>query len=215
MSTGSGCGRRQAGAMLLLALAGCAPLSSSPRLQPTPLRGQAPRRVAVWPWLDAAHGGAADLLLADLDPALRQWGYDTMALAVGRQLLHDAGLSPAADDPARSPAAVRAALAVDAVLCLDVRQFDVDDPERPRTARWDLAWRLVGTADGRELWRYENHGGWSRAAQQPFDPLTRLDDDALHAVPIGGDGTQQFANARDLVRALHQAAFARLPRGTR
>ncbi|MFO1077511.1 MAG: hypothetical protein U1E73_07270 [Planctomycetota bacterium] len=197
---------------VLVVAVGLGAACAAPRVAPVPWEGAVPRRIAVWPAIAGDFAAHEAVLLADLDRALRQWGYEAPALAVGRQLLVDAGIDPRTTDPAVAARAIGDALGVDAVLRLDVHGFAIDDPARPHDARWDLAHSIVSTRDGREQWRFEQASAWQRAAEQPFDPLVRLDDDMPRVAPIGGDGSRQFRDERDLVRTLHQCAFARLPR---
>lgn len=196
-------------AIALAVLGGCRVAAVEPR----PLAGPPPERVAVWPSVSEAFAADEAALLTGLDAALRARGYRTLSVAVARQILGDAGLWEAHDEPPREPSAAGRALMVDALLTLEVREFDTS-PDGLRDARWDLVWRLCSTRGGGVLWEHAHRGAWSRSAEQPVDASRRLDAEP-DVVPLGGEPGFWFRDAADLAANLHRLAMAHLPRSPR
>jgi hypothetical protein len=97
---------------------------------------------------------------------------------------------------------------------LRVRNFEVDQDHRFRSARWDFAWELLSTRGRGELWRHEHHGAWFRRDPLASDPHRALDAEP-DIVPLGGDRAPNFRDVPELAFALHRMALAELPRGSR
>jgi len=196
---------RLALAITMALLAGC----RFSMVEPQPLTGPQPSGVAVWPSLPVDFAEDEAALLTGLDLAVRSRGYRTTSLEVGRQLLSEAGLWVSHAEAPRDAAAVGRALGVDALLLLEVREFEATRGEF-RDARWDLVWRLVSTRGGGVLWQYAHHGTWNRSREQRVDPLRRLDAEP-DIVPIGGPRAWDFRSTADLAANLHWLALAHLP----
>jgi len=196
--------------LLGLALAGLGGCQAT--FSPTPLRGPSPQGVAVWPTVATAALPFERDLLAGADAALRANGYRAVAVAVGAQMLAERGLLKAGAEPA-DLARVGKELAVDAVLCLDVRAFEVPSGAFD-SARWDLGWRLLSTRGHGVLWEHEHHGAWARRDLDTRDPLRPLDAEK-EVVPFGGDRQRDFRDVADLAANLHRMALAHLPRHQR
>lgn len=181
--------------------------------QPVPFTGPVPARMVVWPGLSAAFAPAAPVLLASLGPAAQRRGYDVVTAAVARQVLEDQMPPETAHaEPVGASLAslqqVGTVLAVDAVLCLDVREFSATG-EPLQYATWDLAWEVVAASSGHVLWRFAHRGSWRRPADAG-DPLRRLDADP-EIVPIGGDRVPGFRDVPELAAWLHRLAMEHLP----
>lgn len=191
----------------IASLAGCNLLPP----EPEPLRGQAPRTIAISPAVPAAFAGQRTLLLTGLGEALAARGQRAMAIAVVEQMLVDAGV----DAASATPQQVAAATGADAVLVLGVERFEVAGDRPLDHAAWDVSWRLL-TAAGGTQWRREARGTWrlrdvdqGDAMRQPED----LNQPTMH--PIGGPVMPVFDDAIDLMSWLHRSALAYLPRGPR
>ncbi len=200
-------------ALLASVLAGLLASCSFSSVDLVPLAGPAPQRVTVWPGVGGDLGPVSGTLLYGLDEALRRRGYRVVAQRVARQMLVDAGVpSPESVLPERTDlGAIGRELAVDAVVLVDVRDFEVEPRSGDlRHARWDLSWRILSTRDGAELWRYHHGGAWSRSSEQRFDSLERPEP-MPGVVPIGGDAGWSFRDAADLAANLHRLALAHLP----
>lgn len=179
--------------------------------EPEPLRGPAPRTIAISPAVPAEFAGQRTLLLTGLGEALAARGQRSMALAVCEQMLVDAGL-----DPTRAtPQQVATATGADAVLVLGVERFEVVG-ERPLDhAAWDLSWRLL-TAAGGTLWRREARGRWRIDDVDTGEPMASPEQANQPSMQwIGGPPVPVFDDAIDLVSWLHRGALAYLPRGAR
>lgn len=191
----------------MAALAGCNLLPP----EPEPLRGPAPRTIAISPAVPAAFAEQRTLLLTGLGEALAARGQRTMAVAVVEQMLVDAGV----DAANATPQQVAAATGADAVLVLGVERFEFAGDRPLDHAAWDLSWRLL-TAAGGTQWRRQARGTWrlrdvdqGASMQQPEDQ----NQPTMH--PIGGPAVPVFDDAIDLMSWLHRSALAYLPRGPR
>ena len=174
-------------------------------VEPTPLRGPMPRGIVVWPVLPDA--GVARDVFAGLDLAVRGRGYEVHSLDVGQQLLAEAGLLGVEPDAAR----IGPALAVDAVMQLQVGAFTMEGERSLRSAHWSLQWQLVSTRGAGVLWSHEHQGSWHRRETDTSDPLRRYDADP-EIVPIGGSSVPNFRDAIDVAAWLHRRAMEHLPR---
>ena len=92
---------------LLVSAAGACQLGGP--VEPTPLKGPTPHGIVVWPVLPEAD--VARDVFAGLDLAVRMRGYDVHSLAVGRQMLAEAGLLEGAEPDAARIKAEQAAFA--------------------------------------------------------------------------------------------------------
>lgn len=179
--------------------------------KPEPLRGPAPRTIAISPSVPAAFVEQRALLMTGLCEALGARGQRSMALAVVEQMLVDAGV----DATRATPQQVAAATGADAVLVLGVERFEVAGDRPLDHAAWDLSWRLL-TAAGGTLWRREARGTWRLRDVDHGDPMPQPEDEnqpTMH--PIGGPAVPVFDDAIDLMSWLHRSALAYLPRGPR
>ena len=174
-------------------------------VEPTPLKGPAPHGIVVWPVLS---DGVARDVFAGLDLALRGRGYEVHSLAVGQQMLAEAGLLEGAEPDA---ARIGPALGVDAVMQLRVGAFAMEGGRSLRRAHWSLHWQLVSTRGRGVLWSYEHQGSWDRRDTDTSDPLRRHDADP-EIVPIGGSSVPNFRDAIDVAAWLHRKAMEHLPR---
>ncbi len=190
-------------ALLVLVLAGACRVS---RVEPTPLLGPMPRSIVVWPVLAEPYRSQPEVF-AGLDLAMRMRGYDVRSLAVGQQLLAEAGLLEDPFDAAR----IGVVLGVDAVLRLDVREFTMVADRGLQSARWHLGWQLVSTRGGGVLWSFSHQGSWSRRDLDTGDPLRRYDDEPGF-VPIGGSAVPNFHDAVEVAAWLHRHAMDHLPK---
>jgi len=179
-------------------------------VEPVPLRGPAPEVVVVWPMLGTAAQPFAAQLLTGADAALRGRGYRVLAVAVGAQMLAERGLLAADSVEPGDLARVGMELGVDAVLCLDVREFEVS-ADRFADARWDVGWRLLSTRGHGVQWEHAHHGAWRRSDLDTDNPLRPLDAEP-DFVPFGGDRSRNFRDVPDLAANLHRLAMAHLPR---
>ena len=189
------------------ALAGCNLVPP----EPEPLRGPAPRTIAISPAVPAAFAEQRTLLMTGLCEALGARGQRSMALAVVEQMLVDAGV----DATTATPQQVAAATGADAVLVLGVERFEFVGDRPLDHAAWDLSWRLL-TAAGGTLWRREARGTWRLRDVDQSDPMPEPEDQnqpTMH--PIGGPAVPVFDDAIDLMSWLHRSALAYLPRGRR
>jgi hypothetical protein len=195
---------------LVAALAACA-INAVPT---TPIAGPVPVVVLVMP----AHADPASPQLdvrgleSGADGALRDRGYRALPLDIGRDLLARSGVDaaqPTVDQLRR----LRIDANVDAVLAVVARRWRVDgDPLA--AADWDLSWSLRSTVTGAEIWRHDDAGSWRRAPVPVVDP-NRSPDAFPDVQPFGSTTPTAFGDAGDLLRTLHRAAMARLPRSQR
>ncbi|HEX6812114.1 MAG TPA: hypothetical protein VF384_10865 [Planctomycetota bacterium] len=176
-------------------------------VEPTPLRGPMPQGIVVWPVLPEADQATQEVF-AGLDLAVRQRGYEVQSLAVGTQLLAEAGLLDGADPDA---ARIGPALGVDAVMRLQVGEFRMEGERSLRSAHWRLHWQLVSTRGGGVLWSHEHNGSWDRRDTDTGDPMRRYDAEP-EIVPIGGSSVPNFRDAIDVAAWLHRRAMEHLPR---
>jgi hypothetical protein len=190
----------------LAALGGC----QLTTFEPTPLRGPSPQGVAVWPTVAEAAKPFERDLLAGADAALRGRGYHAPSVAVAAQLLGERGLLKPGAEPA-DLARIGKELGVDAVLCFDVRQFEVPGGGTFASARWDVGWRLLSTRGHGVLWEHEHHGAWVRRDLDTSDPHRALDAEPDY-VQFGGDRQRNFRDVADLAASLHRMACAHLPK---
>jgi hypothetical protein len=197
-------GRAAACAGLLLAAAACR--VGEP--EPVPIRGDAPRAVAVWPFPQAPEGADVPLLLGGVTRSLAERGYRTTSPEVAAELLR-AGGRDAATPPTAEAAAT---LAADAVLFLVVREFAAEGRRPLRDASWDLEWRLLSARSGGVLWSFSHRGTWHPPLARDENPHRALDA-TPDVVPIGGHRELHFRDAEELLASLHRMALARLPRG--
>lgn len=191
----------------MAALAGCNLLPP----EPEPLRGPAPRTIAISPAVPAAFTEQRTLLLTGLGEALAARGQRTMAIAVVEQMLVDAGV----DAANATPQQVAAATGADAVLVLGVERFEFAGDRPLDHAAWDLSWRLLTRAGGTQ-WRRQARGTWRLRDVDQGAPMQQPEDQnqpTMH--PIGGPAVPVFDDAIDLMSWLHRSALAYLPRGPR
>ncbi|MCR9248605.1 MAG: hypothetical protein NXI31_26560 [bacterium] len=175
-----------------------------------PLSGPAPRSVALWPGLHSEYAAVGPMLFTGLGQALRSRGYRTTSVAVSRQLLLDSGADELAPVPTDLSAA-GVALEADAVLVLEVHDFEAAGDGSLSSARWDLGWRLLSTRGHGVLWQHSHGGAWRRSSEGAFDSLERLDLDNT-VIPVGGDPGWSFRSVGDLAANLHRLALMHLPR---
>ncbi|HEU4418183.1 MAG TPA: hypothetical protein VFT55_04550 [Planctomycetota bacterium] len=176
------------------------------KVEPTPLKGPPPQGIVVWPVLPEAN--VARDVFAGLDLAVRGRGYEVHSLAVGQQLLTEAGLLEGVEPDA---ARIGPALGVDAVMHLQVGAFTMEGERSLRSAHWRLHWQLVSTRGAGVLWSWEHQGSWHRSETDTSDPLRRHDADP-EIVPIGGSSVPNFRDAIDVAAWLHRKAMEHLPR---
>lgn len=182
-------------------------------VEPLPIRGAPPAVIAVWPLVGGAIGGAVGedvagtASLGALDLALRQRGYQVVPDRVAAQLLAAAGLAAANVQPQD----VGPVLQADAVLCVEVRDWQTGGDRVLQTARWDIRWQLVSTRGLGVQWSYDHHGAWQRRSSDPFDDSRQVERTAP-LVPIGGDRSPGFGDAAELLAWLHRGAIDHLPR---
>jgi hypothetical protein len=183
---------------LLALLAGC---RGTEPPTPLPLRGPAPRAIAVVP---RPLAGPADVLHG-ADAALRTRGYRSPAPAVTAELLGELVVQP--NDPISLAHGARLA-ATDAFLFVEAPHFEVEG-EPVRRASWQLRWQLW-SASGVELWQHEHAGAWSQRDHDPADPLRRLDDDTPPFVTVPRQ-PRAFRSGAELAAQLHLDAMQALP----
>jgi hypothetical protein len=189
---------------LLVSAAGACQLGG--KVEPTPLKGPTPHGIVVWPVLSDA--GVSRDVFAGLDLAIRGRGYEVQSLAVGRQMLAEAGLLEGVEPDA---ARIGPALDVDAVMQLKVGAFAMDGDRSLRSAHWSLHWQLVSTRGQGVLWSYDHQGSWDRRETDTSDPQRRHDVEP-DIVPIGGSSVPNFRDAIDVAAWLHKKAMEHLPR---
>jgi hypothetical protein len=171
------------------------------RVEATPLRGPAPRTIAVLPVRPPR-------VAIGLDEALQARGHRIVASAVASELL------VGVDVAASKPALLGAATGADALLYVDVNAFEAAGVRPLREAHWDLRWRLVAAASGGEIWSWDSVGSWRHSDTDPGNTQPRPDG-VLQSVPIGGPSVPSFRDDVDLLSWLHRTAFDRLPRVSR
>jgi hypothetical protein len=171
-----------------------------------PLRGPSPAGVLVWP---VPIGAVDPGLVVGVDAAIRERGYRVPSLAVGRELLHAAGIECDATGAPSDWAAIGRAADVDAVLLVVADEF-VAEREPWRAADWSLRWQLWSTRGHGLLWEAEQAGAWRRNVRDDAGALERADD-AMQPVELGSRRAS-FRSCEDLVRSLHRSACLRLPR---
>lgn len=169
--------------------------------EPEPVRGPLPRTIAVLPVQPVR-------CAAGLDAALAARGHRMLSSAVTAELLRGAGVEAGAET-----VALAAATGADALLYVDVRQFEATGVRPLREARWDLQWRLVAGASGRELWTWRANGSWRHTDAAPSNEALAVD--GRTPVAIGGPSVPDYRDEAELLSALHRAAFDRLPRASR
>ena len=179
------------------------------KVDPTPLRGPTPHGIVVWPMVPDA--GVPRDVFAGLDLAVRGRGYEVQSLAVGQQLLAEAGLLEG-DEP--DAGKIGPALGVDAVMRLQVGAFAMEGDRSLKSAHWSLHWQLVSTRGGGVLWSHQHQGSWDRRDTDTSDPLRRHDAEP-EIVPIGGSSVPNFRDAVDVAAWLHKQAMEHLPRRER
>lgn len=172
---------------------------------PTPLRGQPPLVIAIWPAVAEPFAARRDELLRGLAPAAQRRGYRTIPAAVAEQMLKD----PLQIAPA-DLTAIGIRLGADALLELHVRQFEAEVGRALRAASWDLEWSLVSTRGLGTQWTFTHHGTWRANDVDRGDPLRPLDaePDLAPAVDRGQPG---FRDAAELMAWLHHEAMLHLP----
>ncbi|MGE3175127.1 MAG: GNA1162 family protein [Planctomycetota bacterium] len=185
-------------------------------VETTPLRGPSPRAVLVLPPRNGTVVPDRSVrgLASFVDDALRERGYRVLPLDVGFDLARKYGAPSPGEDDVGALQRLRLQAGVDAVLILDVRVWDVTPGRgvQPESASWDMVWRLVATGDGGLQWEQRQQGSWVAGAAERLDPTRAIDAEPLPAT-IGGERPPQFRSERELLRALHRTALARLPRG--
>ena len=216
MPAADGSGRRRAGharaaagTVLALATGLAAPACRFAAPEPTPLRGDPPASIVVWPWVGDAHDASRELLLADLGPALGRRGYRVTPFHVASATFDEL----AARDAVPTPELLGRTLASDACLQLVVRDFVATGTRPLQDARWDLEWRLLSLRGQGVSWSWTSRGSW-QPREVMADPHRALDAEP-GIVPIGGEGRAAFRDARELVAALHTLAASHLPAGPR
>lgn len=187
--------------VVLSGLAGCT-LGRVPT--PTPLRGEPPHVIAVWPVVAEPFLTRRDELLLGLAPAVQRRGYRTITAAVAAQMLGD--VLPAPPDLA----AVGMRLGADALLQLHIRRFETDADQWLRSAIWDLDWSLVSTRGIGTLWTFTHHGHFAAHDADRGDPLRPLDAEPDLA-PAADRSQPGFRDVAELMRWLHHEAMLHLP----
>jgi hypothetical protein len=174
-----------------------------------PISGDAPSVIAVWPLAVGGDPPQADVWFAGLSQALARRGYRVLPPGVTRELL--AGSELAKNAPGSSVGRV---LRADAVLRLEIREFEADGRAAVQHAQWDIVWHLVSTRGYGEQWSFRHHGTYSQAARASFDPGRSFDEQHTppDIVPIGGLGPRGFRSPADLLASLHNQAMERLPK---
>ena len=192
--------------VLSLTLLGSCQLSG---VEPLPIVGDTPEVIAIWPLATGGEPPDADLWFTGLAVALGRRGYRVLPPAITAQLLRSSDIAENASDDA----AIGPALRADAVLRLDVRQFEAAGSFGLQDAEWDLEWRLVSTRGFGQQWSYVHRGYYRQADHQSFDPGRSLDEQyrPRDIVPIGGNRVPSFRNVGDLLLQLNNTAMAHLP----
>lgn len=202
--------RSVAVAVAALALAGC---RFGADVAPTPMIGDPPETVAIWPFAAGGRPASAELWFTQLAYQLGERGYRVVAPGVARELLLASDLVGALDDPA----AVGRALSADAVLHLEVRTFEAESDGALQRADWDLVWRMTSTRGHGQQWEHASTGRYRQADRDPLDATRGFDPMAEPPpiVPMGGRRIPGFRDARELLAYLNRAAMARLPERAR
>lgn len=193
--------------LVALAVASCS-WSSVPT---TPLRGETPASVLVLVPQSMRVGPQADLrsLAFGADRALVARGYRALPLGAGFDLARRYGQVSGGETEEEALRRLHFQAGVDAVLHVEVADWEVSGERRFEHARWDLTWRLCSTKGGAEIWRHRLQGQWHRVD----DPMTHATPVSEEPPPVevGGSRAMSFASERDLVASLHRAAMERLP----
>lgn len=176
-------------------------------VEPLPIAGPVPGVVAVWPVAIGGDPPGADVWFAGLSSALGRRGYRVLTPGLTRELLKSYELT---EDLAKFGPALRA----DAVMQLEIREFDADGTSAVQHANWDLSWRLISTRGFGEQWSFRHQGYYSQAARYQVDPGRSFDEhsDPPIIVPIGGLGPRGFRTPAELLASLHNQAMERLPK---
>ncbi len=175
--------------------------------EPVPLAGPPPDSVLVAPLPPRARGPD---LTEGLSAALRARGYRVVPPDVAAETLRQRGLLQHGEPDANELMAVHRELDVDAVLFVTPQELRLEGNRPLDSADWDLDYRLVSTVSGDTLWEQEVRGSYRRPPPAPIDPT--VDPGAEPTVQPFTRPAQEFRDASDLVRSLHRAAFARLPK---
>lgn len=200
-------GRAAAAWILVVAAAAC----SWSKVPTTPLRGPVPSAVLVL--LPRATGPSAianpTSLAFGADRALQQRGYRALPLGVGFDLARRYGTRGPGETEDDGLRRLHFQAGVDAVLHVEVADWQTSGDRRFESARWDLTWRMCSTKGDGELWTHRSQGQWQRI-DEPVSHARPVDD-APPPVEVGGTRPESFASERDLVAALHRAAMQYLP----
>lgn len=182
----------------------------SAQVETSPIRGEVPDTIAIWPLVSGGMPPDADLWFSGLAYHIGRRGYRVIAPGVAREVLLGSDITPSGAD---DWGAVGRALNADAVLLLEVSSFEARPAGALQQASWDLAWRLVSTRGQGQQWTHRAHGRWRQADRDPLDATRRFDamSSPPPLVPIGGHRLPGFRDARDLFAYLHRAAMERLP----
>ena len=193
-------------ALVCAALGGC---TLGGQLEPLPLVGDAPQTIAIWPFVAGGQPPDDELWFTGLAYQLGRRGYRVIAPGITRELLLASDLTASFDDAAT----VGRALMADAVLHLELREFNARTSGSLQQARWDIAWRLVSTRGQGQQWTYGSHGRWRQGDRDPIDATRRFDEMATPRpiVPIGGHRLPGFRDLPDLLAYLNRGAMERLP----
>lgn len=178
-------------------------------VEPVPISGVVPAVVAVWPVAIGAEPPEAALWFSGLSSALGRRGYHVLTPGITRELLAASELTVSATE-----SEIGRALRADALLRLEVREFEADGSTALQHAQWDLVWHLVSTRGHGEQWSFHHHGNYQQAARGSYDPGRSLDE--FHTppeiVPIGGRGPRGFRDPAELLAHLHNQAMEHLPK---
>ena len=195
---------------ILVALLGLfASCSFGAGVEPTPLVGDSPETVAIWPFAAGATPPDGELWFTGIAYQLGRRGYRVVAPGVARELLLGTDLAASLEDPR----AVGRALDADAVLHVDVRAFESRGERSLREARWDVAWRLVSTRGQGQQWAHAAHGRWRMTDRESVESALGFEDirGPLPPRSVGGPRVPSFRDARELFAFLHREAMVRLP----
>jgi len=195
---------RIAALVVLLFAAGC-----RVGVEPIPIRGEVPETVAIWPFVSGAEPPTDELWFTGLSYQLGKRGYRVVAPGVAREVLGASDLVVSLDDEV----GVGRALGADAVLFLELRQFEADGEGVLQHASWDVVWRMLSTRGQGQQWAFAAHGRWRQADRDPLDSSRSLDEqrEPPPIRPIGGSGVPGFRDVRELMAHLNQSAMERLP----
>lgn len=196
--------------LILVALLGLSTSCSfDADVEPTPLLGDAPQTVAIWPFAAGGQPPDSEVWFTGLAYQLGRRGYRVIAPGVSRELLLGSDLAVALEDVE----AVGRALAADAVLHVDVRAFESRGEGSLREASWDVAWRLVSTRGQGQQWAHVAHGAWHMADRERLESALGFEDirGPLPPRSIGGPRVPSFRDVAELLAHLHREAMARLP----